>query len=401
MKAIYLDCSMGAAGDMLTAALYELLGDEERKRFLDKINNAGLKGVAVTAEPSLKCGITGTHIRVTVDGIEEEPDGGHDHYHEHDHHHSHHSMRDIEEIINSLDVPDGVKDNAVRVYDLIAGAESNAHGKPVSDIHFHEVGTMDAVADVVGVCLLIDMLKPDKIIASNVNVGSGHVHCAHGILPVPAPATAFILKDVPIYSGHIRSELCTPTGAALLKHFVSEFSDMPVMRVSKTGYGCGKKDFEQANCVRAFFGSMDAALDFVVELICNIDDMTAEQMGYTTEVLLKAGALDVFTVSAGMKKSRPGTVLNVACREADRDEMLRLIFRHTTTIGVREYVSRRYVLNRRIERRNTPYGPVRLKVSEGYGVVRNKWEYEDIVRIADEQGSSIEEVIKEITCDQD
>lgn len=429
MTIIYLDCSMGAAGDMLTAALYELLDEDKKAEFLDSINKAGIPGVKVTAEPSVKCGITGTHIRVTVEGEEEEPDGGHhghhhehhhgheddlhEHGHEHGHHdheedghghhhsHVHRSVSDIEDIINSLNMPKTVKLNAVRVYGLIAEAESIAHGRPVDEIHFHEVGTMDAVTDIVAVCCLMDLLSPDRVAASSINTGSGHVHCAHGILPVPAPATAYILRDVPIYSGHIRSELCTPTGAALIKHFVSDYSDMPIMRVSKIGYGCGKKDFEQANCVRAFMGSEDAKQDVVVELCCNVDDMTAECIGFAMDTLFKAGALEVYTVPVGMKKSRPGTELNVMCREEDRDEILKLIFRHTTTLGVRENISRRYTLKRRIEKRDTPYGPVRLKISEGFGVVRNKWEYEDISRIADEQGSSIEDIIKEITCDQD
>lgn len=405
---------MGAAGDMLTAALYELLDDEGRKTFLDRMDNTGIPGVKFTAEPAVKCGITGTHMKVTVDGVEEEPDGGHHHHHDHDHNehshehshdhgHSHHhrSLHDIEHIINDLKLPESVKKNAISVYSLIAEAESHAHGREVHEIHFHEVGTMDAVADVVAVCLLLDTLSPDKIIASSINVGSGHVHCAHGILPVPAPATEYILKGVPIYSGHIRSELCTPTGAALLKHFVASYSDMPVMKVEKTGYGCGKKDFEQANCVRAFLADSEGSGDIVAELSCNIDDMTPEAIGYAMEVLFDAGALEVYTLPAGMKKSRPGIVLNVLCREDDREKIIRLIFRHTTTIGVRENISRRYTLSRHIEKKDTVYGPVRLKVSEGYGVTRSKWEYEDIIRIADEQGSSIEEVIKEITCDED
>ncbi|MBQ7481542.1 MAG: nickel pincer cofactor biosynthesis protein LarC, partial [Lachnospiraceae bacterium] len=323
--------------------------------------------------------------------------------HEHSHHHSHHhrSLHDIEHIIYDLKLPESVKKNAVSVYSLIAEAESHAHGREVHEIHFHEVGTMDAVADVVSVCLLLDMLSPDKIVASGINVGSGHVHCAHGILPVPAPATEYILKGVPIYSGHIKSELCTPTGAALLKHFAAAYSEMPLMRIEKTGYGCGKKDFEQANCVRAFLGDSEGSGDTVAELACNIDDMTPEAMGYAMEFLFEAGALEVYTLPAGMKKSRPGIVLNVLCREEDREKMIKLIFKHTTTIGVRENISRRYTLNRHIEKKDTVYGPVRLKVSEGYGVTRSKWEYEDIIRIADEQGSSMEDVIKEITCDED
>ena len=430
MRLLYFDCQMGAAGDMLTAALYELLDEEGRKAFLEKMDAAGIPGVKIAAEPAVKCGITGTHMKVTVDGIEEEPDAavGTSHHnegihadssdaskpagfpdaavgdsHEHSHHHSHHhrSLHDIEHIIYDLKLPESVKKNAVSVYSLIAEAESHAHGREVHEIHFHEVGTMDAVADVVSVCLLLDMLSPDKIVASGINVGSGHVHCAHGILPVPAPATEYILKGVPIYSGHIKSELCTPTGAALLKHFAAAYSEMPLMRIEKTGYGCGKKDFEQANCVRAFLGDSEGSGDTVAELACNIDDMTPEAMGYAMEFLFEAGALEVYTLPAGMKKSRPGIVLNVLCREEDREKMIKLIFKHTTTIGVRENISRRYTLNRHIEKKDTVYGPVRLKVSEGYGVTRSKWEYEDIIRIADEQGSSMEDVIKEITCDED
>lgn len=415
MRLIYFDCSMGAAGDMLTAALYELLDDEDRKIFLDTINNAGIPGVTSTAEPSEKCGIYGTHMKVLVDGHEEEEhhhdhghhhdhDHGHGHSHEHEHHHDHEEhehhhhhehadMHGIEHIINDLKIPDNVKEDAKQVYMLIAEAESHAHNRPVGEIHFHEVGTKDAIADVVSVCLLMDMIKPDKVMASAVNVGSGHVHCAHGVLPVPAPATAYILRDVPIYQGHVQSELCTPTGAALLKHFAGEFTDMPVMRIKSTGYGMGMKDFEQANCVRAFLSEGSSDSERVVEFKCTLDDMTPEMIGYAQDILFKEGALEVYTLSAGMKKSRPGTELNVMCKESDRDRILKLIFKHTTTLGIREYISRRYALNRWIEERDTVYGKVRIKISEGYGVKKSKWEYDDIARIAGERGCSVEEII--------
>lgn len=389
MRLLYFDCSMGAAGDMLTAALYELLDDEGRKEFLDKINNAGIQGVTSTAEPSVKCGISGTHMKVLVDGEEEEE---HEHHHHH-HHHDHADMHGIGHIIDDLKIADNIKEYAKQVYRLIAEAESHAHNRPVEDIHFHEVGTKDAVADVVSVCLLMDMLRPDRVMSSAINVGSGHVHCAHGILPVPAPATAYILRDVPIYQGHVKSELCTPTGAALLKFFADDFKDMPVIKIKKTGYGMGKKDFEQANCVRAFLGEASDMSGTVTEFKCNIDDMTAEQTGYAMDVLFRAGALEVYTLQAGMKKSRPGIELNVMCREADREKILGLIFKHTSTLGVREYVSVRHTLNRRIEEKDTDYGPVRLKTAEGYGVVRKKWEYDDITRIAGERNSSIEEIV--------
>ena len=222
MRTLYLDCGMGAAGDMLTAALLELLPEPDR--FVDKLNTIGIPGVEFCKEKTVKCGITGTHISVLVHGEEEgtaDHHHVHEHTHEHEHGHHHHSgMHEIEHIVADLKLPQKVEKDVLAVYGLIAEAESHAHGVPVSDIHFHEVGTMDAVADITAVCLLMNELAPDEVICSPVHVGSGHVECAHGILPVPAPATAFLLQGVPTYGGGIQGELCTPTGAALLKHFV-------------------------------------------------------------------------------------------------------------------------------------------------------------------------------------
>ena len=405
MKTLYLECGMGAAGDMLTAALLELTDD--RQGFVDRMNSIGLPGVKITAEPSVKCGITGTHMRVTVDGEEEETADAelHDHHHghehdqshEHDHdhgddHHDHHghahghhhhaSVKDIDEIIGGLNVPEKVKADARAVYALIADAESKVHGRPVTDIHFHEVGTMDAVADVVSVCLLMEMLSPEQVIASPVHTGSGHVHCAHGILPVPAPATALILEGIPSYGGQVRGELCTPTGAALLKHFVSRFGDRPVMTVEAIGYGMGKRDFEQANCVRAFLGENDGGKETVTKLECNLDDMTGEDIGFAMEQLFAAGAHDVYTQPIGMKKNRPGILLSVICRTADADSMAKVIMKHTTTLGIRRQDMNRYVLQRRTETLDTAYGDVRIKYASGLGAERAKPEYEDIAALA-------------------
>ena len=298
-------------------------------------------------------------------------------------------MRDIGAVIDALPVSEKVRGDIAAVYGLIAEAESHAHGVPVTEIHFHEVGTMDAVADVTAVCLLMERLGVEQVVVSPVHVGSGHVHCAHGILPVPAPATAYILKGAPIYGGKVKGELCTPTGAALLKHFAARFGDMPVMQVEAIGYGMGKKDFEMANCVRAMLGQTQESGDEVAELTCNLDDMTPEALGFAQERLLEAGALDVWTVAAGMKKNRPGVALSVLCRPEDREKMARLLFRHTTTLGVRERLCRRYTLERSVITENTAYGPVRRKVAQGYGVAREKVEYEDAARVAREQGVSL------------
>ncbi len=298
----------------------------------------------------------------------------------------------------------------MNVYSLIAEAESSAHGVTVDQIHFHEVGTMDAVADITAVCLLMNEIAPDQVVASPVHVGSGQVRCAHGILPVPAPATAFILRGIPSYGGEVKGELCTPTGAALLKYFVDRFGDMPVMSVQAIGYGMGTKDFTTINCVRAMLGETagedrpagepapaqsgsDAPRD-VAELSCNVDDMTGEEIGFAAEKLFEGGALDVFTIPIGMKKGRPGTLIRVLCRQQDKEDIIRLLFRHTSTIGIRETLIRRYVLDRKVETVDTQYGPVRRKMSTGYGVTRVKYEHEDLARIAAEQGISLGEARK-------
>ena len=232
MKTLYLDCGMGAAGDMLTAALSELFPDPDA--VIGELNAIGIPHVVFERSTVQKCGVTGTHVSVRVDGEEE-----HEHEHDHGHHHAHHSLADVEAVIRSLHVSEQVQNNALAVYRLIADAESRVHGCPVADVHFHEVGTFDAIADVTAVCLLMERLAPEQIAASPVHVGSGTVRCTHGVLPVPAPATALLLAGIPCYGGEISGELCTPTGAALLRFFVRSFGPMPVMRVNRIGYGMG------------------------------------------------------------------------------------------------------------------------------------------------------------------
>ena len=396
---------MGAAGDMLMAALLELHDNPED--FLKRLNNIGIPGVTVSAEPSVKHGITGTHVSVKINGHEEHShDHNHDHsHHDHDHNHSHshgdhqhNSYHDIEHRIGHLKITDKVKKDALAIYKLIAEAESHAHGVPVNQIHFHEVGEMDAVADIVGVCMLVDELAPDLILASPINVGSGQVRCAHGILPVPAPATAHILQGVPIYSDDVTGELCTPTGAAILKHYVKKFDKMPLISTTKLGYGMGKKDFVKANCVRAYLGdtSLNNNQEPLVELVCNLDDMTSETVAFAQQILLDEGALDVYVTSIVMKKSRAGLKLTCLCHDEDKDKLLPLIFKHTTTLGIREIAACRYTLQREQGEVQTKYGAVRVKTAYGYGVKRSKPEYEDVARIARDNGISIVEVLGEV-----
>lgn len=409
MRTIYLDCSMGAAGDMLMAALLELL--PEKDTFLQKMQSLGLPGLEISAEPSVKCGITGTHMRVLIHGKEEghphehaaeehahshadAPEAAHAHVHVHPHHHT--DLNELTHRISHLNVSEAVRSNILAVYQSIADAESRVHGVPVEQIHFHEVGSLDALADVTGVCLLMELLAPEQVLASPVHVGSGQARCAHGILPVPAPATALLLEGIPIYGGSIRGELCTPTGAALLRRFVTRFGPLPPMRVEKTGYGMGTKDFVAANCVRAMLGQTEESAGHILELACNLDDMTPEAVGFAMEQLFAAGALDVYTTPIGMKKNRPGVLLTCMCREDDREAMLRTIFRHTSTLGVRVSVCDRYTLSRRQYAVQTPDGEIRVKESSGWGVLRRKAEFEDLAHIARQTGKSIAEVLDTI-----
>jgi len=403
MKILYIECNMGAAGDMLMAALYEILDDKET--FLNTINNLNI--AEIKSETSIKRGIAGTRMQVLVNGIEEKStdvelqskkgliSSDSDKYGcNHGEGCSHSGLSDITDIIEDLDLSTNVKANAIAVYKLLADAESMAHGEPVSKIHFHEVGALDAIVDIIGVCTLIEKLSPDRIVVSPVHVGSGFVRCAHGLLPVPAPATAYLLKGVPTYSTHISGELCTPTGAALLKHFADSFGSMPMMRVNQIGYGMGSKDFDAPNCVRVFFGEIDngSTNGQIAELRCNVDDMTGESIGFAQQLLLDAGARDVFSIPTQMKKGRPAVLLTCICDVDKSDYFAGLMLKHTSTFGVRKSICDRYELEREIKVKTTPYGEIRFKEGYGYGVLKYKAEYEDIADAARKNGVTLQEV---------
>ena len=429
MRTLYIECRMGAAGDMLMSALYELMDEEQKKEFLERMNGLGLPGVKITSRKSSTCGISGTHMEVTVYGEEEhEHEHGHEHghgephpgHHGHGHeemhgdHHGHehggthpgHHHADplhISELIGGLDLPEEVRANAGQVYDAIADAEAKAHGCPVEQVHFHEVGALDAVADVTGVCYAMYLLKPERIVVSPVHVGSGTVRCAHGIMPVPAPATANLLSGVPMYGGSIQGELCTPTGAALLVHFADSFGDMPVMSGTDVGIGIGTKEFDQANCVRIFLGEEISGTNVkksgngeIAELVCNIDDMTPEALAFAAARLIELGALDVYTVAGTMKKGRPGWELTVLC-ETDRiDETAKNIMRETTTNGVRVRLCEKYFLTPGIETIQTERGKVRIKTAEGFGIRHEKPEYEDTAACARKEQISYREAYEQV-----
>jgi len=421
---------MGAAGDMLIAALYELLGEKEKEFFLEKMNSL-LPGVQVLAEPAKRQGIAGTHMRVVIRGEEEGHE--HHHHHDHDHHHEHHAhdhdhhhdhdhehghdhhhhdhhhdhvhhhhehrgVGDIFAIIDGFDLPERVKEKAKTAYHLIAHAESKAHGVPVGEVHFHEVGALDAVVDVTGVCYLMELLSPDAVVASTVTVGSGTVRTAHGLLPVPAPATAHLLEGAPITTGDIAAELCTPTGAALIKTFAHSFGPMPAGQLLGSGYGCGTKDFPRANCLRAFLVDQTTQPggpnDAVTELRANMDDMSGEDLGFAMEKLMEAGALDVSYLPLQMKKNRPGVLLLCLCRGEDADRLAVEILRHTTTFGVRRVDCSRYALavDPNPPAVETEYGTIRRKAGMGYGISKCKPEYVDLATAAEKYSVPISEV---------
>lgn len=446
MKILYLDCQMGAAGDMLSAALLDLLAEQramdgQRKEsqirsLIEELNGLGIPQVHFLSENTKKCGIMGLHLKVLVDGVEEgtmylehPEDLGHnqthskepDHREHQDHPHSR-TLAEIRQIIQDMTISPRVRDRVCQVYDRLAAAESKAHGLPVAEVHFHEVGMLDAIADISAACYLLDVLDVDQVLSSPVRTGFGHVHAAHGIMDIPAPATAYLLEGIPHFSGEIEGEMCTPTGAALLGELVDRFVDQVQSREVCKGYGMGYKDFPEPNCIRASLVVSDGATainvdpahrnhsepkqgcipgtcvqgQYITKLECNLDDMTGEELGLAMDEILLAGARDVFYTPIQMKKNRPGILLTVLVRESEKDAVIGSIFTHTKTIGIREDVMKRYVLERECETVETEFGPVSRKISRGYGVEKWKWEYEDLKRIVKETGLSLDEIKKRL-----
>lgn len=400
MKILSIECNMGAAGDMLASAFYELLSPEEKEHFLAEFHGLSLPGIRLEPIAAQKCGIFGTHMNVFYNNEEEtipSPDHEHshqhsnspDHEHQHNsHHHEHashqnYSYLEMVELLSHLSLPEKTKRDATKIFEQIAIAESQVHQTSIDQIHFHEIGTMDAIADVVACCMLLNQLAVDKIYCTPIHTGFGFVSCAHGILPVPAPATALLLMGIPIIAGNIEGELCTPTGAAILSYFVDEFSSLPEIMINKIGYGMGKKDFPAANCVRTFLGtSHNTSSSSITKLECNVDDMIGEDLGYAMEQLLLSGALDVFFTSVQMKKNRPGHLITCLCKNEDKDSFIRLLFLHTSTRGIRIHETQRAVMDGRMDTLETSDGTLHLKHNSYENISRSKLEYEDLKEIA-------------------
>lgn len=378
---IYFECNMGAAGDMVSSALVDLFDD--RAAIVAKLNSLSLPHTKIKYGTKKQCGIDGTHLEIIIGGEVET------HETHHHHHHAHRNLAVVLEIVDALTVSEKVKNDIKNIYTIVAEAESKAHGKAVSEVHFHELGMLDAIADITITAFLLDELGADKVYCSPINVGGGTVECAHGVLSVPAPATANILTGVPYYKSEIKTELCTPTGAAIMKYYTDEFTDAPRFdAVQKIGIGTGTKELENANIIRAFLFEGES----VDELSCNVDDMSGEDIAFAAERILDSGALDCFITPIMMKKGRPAYMLTVLCNHSDTDKFVRLIFKHTTTIGIRKYTPSRYTLDRTL----TDCGGVQIKRSEGFGEIKQKPEFDNVKKIAIEKDISIFEARKEL-----
>ena len=390
MKALYFDCSSGISGNMTLGALLELCDDKDYlERELQKLH---VDGYHMHISKTKKNGITGTYVDVHLEHV---------HYHHHDHEHHHHEHRnlyDVEKIIDESDIDIQAKDLAKRIFMRVALAESKVHDEALENVHFHEVGAIDSIVDIVGTAILITYLKPDIIYSSVVNDGYGFIECAHGTIAVPVPATSEIFASSHALTRQIDidTELVTPTGAAIISELASDFMTQPVMDVQRIGWGCGSKDLKIPNVLKVTMGQINEDHHDIVVMETNIDDCSAEILSYTMECLFEAGALDVFYTPIYMKKNRPAYCLTVLCQEDQVDVMKNILFKETTTIGIRYHQQKRFCLKREIIEKKTTLGLVHFKYCQGEGYSYLYPEYEDLKRIAKEKKMSLKEVYQEI-----
>jgi uncharacterized protein (TIGR00299 family) protein len=438
MRIAYLECFSGISGDMFLGAMVD--AGVSPQLLKDTVAALGV-GAKLEISRVLRSGISATKVDVWVDGEKDLPreeywakqeagqshehghehDAGHEHHHEHQHGHqhpdhepsaaeakaphahSHRGLTEIRKIILAANISESAKKTAIAIFEALGAAEAKIHSVPVEQIHFHEVGAVDAIVDIVCAPVGAEALGVDAIVCSPLNVGGGTVKCAHGTFPVPAPATVELLKDAPVYSSGMQMELVTPTGAAIVKTLAQRFSAFPEMKIEKTGYGAGSRDFPgHPNVVRLVIGEAASTLsdktDFekITVLEANLDDLNPQVFGYVLDRLLEEGALDAFAVPVQMKKNRPGSLLTVLCKPEDAGKLAALIFAETTTLGVRRREEVRQTLARRWESVRTPWGEVRIKIASMNGTVTNYMpEYEDCRKIAAEHHVPLKTVMQE------
>lgn len=395
MRILYYDCFSGISGDMNLGAMIDIGVD--RDYLIEELSKLELHEYSIEVTEDNRKGITGTRVDVILK----------EHHHDHEEHNHHHrNFNDIKEIIEGSSINDNVKKLSLDIFKKVAEAEAKVHGKPVEEVHFHEVGAVDSIVDIVGAAICLDYLKVDKVMASPVETGSGFVKCAHGVLPVPAPATAEILKGVALRSSGIPFEATTPTGAAILRTIVDKFTDAKDFKIIKIGYGIGHKDEgDIPNVLRVFIGekgeSIEQSMDTIKErafmIECNIDDMNPENYDYIMEQLFKEGVMDAFLTPIIMKKGRPAVKISVLCEETVLARVERILLSETSTLGVRKFQVEKNMLKREIFTVDTVYGTVRVKSAYFNGKrVKSKPEYEDCKKIAIEKGIPIGRVYEEI-----
>lgn len=422
MTILYFDCFAGAAGDMILGALVDAgLPFDQLQRALGSL---AVDGWEVSIDRVIKAGVTATKFRV------HEHAGVHAHVHAHhhlppspaghthagsgaaSHAHGHHSLKEIDAAIRRSALSESGKAKAIAMFHRLAQAEAAIHGMPVDQVHLHEVGAIDSIIDIVGAVFALEWFNADRIVVSPLNLGGGMVRSAHGLFPVPAPATVALLGDAPVYSSGVQVELLTPTGALILTEYASAFGPVPPMRVHRVGYGAGDRDLaETPNVVRVLVGegeesaapafakatagkhSPDLMAHTVVVLECEIDDMNPQIFGHLMERLYAAGALEVFYSAVQMKKNRPGTLMTIVARPGDREPLSEIVFRESTTIGVRYHEMARDCLDREMVTVATAVGPVRFKVARRHGkIVNAQPEFDDVAKLAAERSIPIKEI---------
>ena len=379
MKIAYFDCFSGISGDMTLGALIDLGLDFNFLK--DELKKLHLKGYAIKAKKIVKNGISATKFDVIA---------------KNEHHHER-NLKEINEIIKNSKLEDEIKDKIKKIFQRVAAAESKIHKKPINKIHFHEIGAIDTIIDVAGAVIGLKKLGIKQIYCSRLNVGTGFVKFSHGNFPVPAPATAEILKNVPIYHNNIEAELVTPTGAAIITEFAENFGEMPVMEVDKIGYGAGTKNLEQPNVLRIFLGNLEKNQNQTINIIeANIDNMNPEIFPYVVDKLIEKDALDAYLTNIIMKKGRPGIKLTVLCNAKDTEKLSKIIFDETTTLGIRIFHAERKILQREMRKVRTKYGAARVKISKLNNEIKNiSPEYEDCFRIAKKEKIPLKKVYEE------
>jgi len=387
MKILYYDCFSGISGDMHLGAMIDLGVDPDH--LIAELKALNLEGYEIRISTDQRKGISGTRVDVVLHSDIDS---------------QHRNLDDISRIINEAELDQAVKNRSIMMFTKLAEAEAKIHGKKIDEVHFHEVGAVDSIVDIVGAAICLEYLKPDRIMASEVELGGGFVKCTHGTFPVPAPATAEILKGVPVKTGAVQFESTTPTGALILACNVDEFGSMKRLKIQKTAYGIGQADLDIPNVLRVFLAegisedkdSTELEKAWILE--CNIDDMNPEMYGFVMDTLFDLGADDVFLTPISMKKARPASKLSVLCTEEMKESMIESLLTQTTTLGVRSYQVEKTMLQREFSKLQTSYGEVTIKTGIFKGEkLKYKPEYEDCVRLAREHGIPVNQIYQEIS----